>query len=98
MTYRARRPRRSAAERADLWTRWKQGERLSDIATALARSPGAIYSRICHAGGIPERPRQRAARTLSAAEREQSSRGLAEQLGGASHRPAAGACGVHGEP
>ena len=82
MTYRARRPRRSAAERADLWTRWKQGERLSDIATALARSPGAIYSRICHAGGIPDRPRQRAARTLSAAEREQISRGLAEQLGG----------------
>ena len=81
MTYRARRPRRSAAERADLGTRWKQGERLSDIATALARSPGAIYSRIRHAGGIPERPRQRAARTLSAAERGQISRGLAEQLG-----------------
>jgi IS30 family transposase len=70
MTYRERRPRLSAAERAALWTRWKQGERLSDIATALARAPGTIYSRIRKAGGIPERPRQRAARALSAAERE----------------------------
>lgn len=84
MTYRARRPRRSAAERAVLWTRWKQGERLSDIATALARSPGAIYSRIRHAGGIPERPRQRAARTLSAAEREQIPGGWRSSWGGES--------------
>ncbi|MBU6367820.1 MAG: helix-turn-helix domain-containing protein [Gemmatimonadetes bacterium] len=62
MAYGERRPRLSAAERAELWTRWKQGERLSDIATALARAPGTIYSRIRKAGGIPERPRQRAAR------------------------------------
>ncbi len=32
MAYRERRPRLSAAERAELWTRWKQGDRLSDIA------------------------------------------------------------------
>lgn len=63
MAYRERRRRLSAAERADLSRRWKQGERLSDIATPLARAPGTIYSRIRKAGGVPKRPRQRAART-----------------------------------
>jgi IS30 family transposase len=81
MTYRMRRPRLSAAERTELWVRWKQGERLSDIAAALGRAPATVYARIRKAGGIPERPRQRAARALSAAEREQISRGLAEGLG-----------------
>jgi IS30 family transposase len=81
MTCRMRLPRVSAAERAELWARWKQGERLRGIATALGRAPGTVYARIRKAGGIPERPRQRAARALSAAERELLSRGLAEGLG-----------------
>jgi hypothetical protein len=42
MTYRMRRPRLSSAERAELWARWKQGERLSDIASALGRAPGTV--------------------------------------------------------
>jgi IS30 family transposase len=81
MTYRRRRPRLPAAERTALWARWTQGERPSDIATALGRAPRTVYARIRKAGGIPERPRQRAARAHSAAEREQISRGLAEGLG-----------------
>jgi IS30 family transposase len=81
MTYRKRRPRLSAAERTALWARWKQKERLSDIAAALGRAPGTVYARIQKAAGIPERPRHRAARALSAAEREQISRGRAEGPG-----------------
>ena len=80
MTYRERRPRMSAAERADLWTRWKQGERLSDITMALARPPRTVYNHIQKTGGIPERPRQRAARALSVVEPELISRGLVEKL------------------
>ncbi len=56
MTYRRRRLRLSAVERAELWARWKQGERLSDITTALGRAPGTVYARIRKAGGISERP------------------------------------------
>jgi hypothetical protein len=55
--YQIRRPRLSAAERSELWARWKQGDRLSDIAAALGRAPGTVYARIRKAGGIPERPR-----------------------------------------
>jgi IS30 family transposase len=98
MTYRRRRPRLSAAQRTVLWARWKRGARLSDIAAGLGRAPATAYARIRKAGGIPERPRQRAARALSAAEREQISRGLAEGLGGAGDRPGAGARAVDGEP
>jgi hypothetical protein len=50
MTYCKGNPRLSAAERAELWARWKQGERLSDIATALRRAPETVYARIRKAG------------------------------------------------
>ena len=66
MTYRMCRPRRSAAEQTELLERWKQGERLSDIATAVGRAPGTVYPRIRKADGNQGRPRQRAARALSA--------------------------------
>jgi hypothetical protein len=82
--------RLSAAEREQLWARSKQGERLTDIATALGRASGTVCTRILKGGGIPECPCNRAPWALSAAEQEQLFWGLAEGLGA---RAIARACG-----
>jgi hypothetical protein len=76
-----RSPRLSAVERAELWARCKQGERLSDIARRWVGRRGLCKPRVGKVGGMPERPRQRAARAQNAADREQISWGLAEGLG-----------------
>ena len=67
----------SAAERKELWDRWKRGESISDIARALDRAPGTIHCTIRQHGGVapPERGRSRLALTLC--EREEISRGVA---------------------
>jgi IS30 family transposase len=67
----------SAAERRELWQRWKRGESFGDIARALDRVPATIYCTIRRQGGIapPERRRSRLALTLP--EREEISRGIA---------------------
>lgn len=97
--YRVRRPLLSAAERAELWAQWKWGERVRNIATALGRASGSVYARVRKTGGIPGRPRQRAARrTLSAAERKPISLWLANGAGRAGDRPGAGARSVGCEP
>jgi len=74
-----RRKRReySAAERRELWDRWKRGESISDIGRALGRAPGTIHETIRQHGGVapPERRRSRLALTIS--EREEISRGVA---------------------
>jgi IS30 family transposase len=67
----------SAAERGELWQRWKRGESFGDIARVLDRVPATIYCTIRRQGGIapPERRRSRLALTLP--EREEISRGIA---------------------
>ena len=75
---RVRRPRISATEKAEVWERWKRGESLSDIGRALDRIPGAVH----HVGlGARRHPTEASAGdpgwTLSLAEREEISRGLA---------------------
>ena len=47
-----RRKRReySAAERRELWDRWKRGESISDIGRALDRAPGTIHYTIRRTG------------------------------------------------
>jgi hypothetical protein len=67
--------RRLSATQTQLQTRWKQGERLSDIAPTLGGALGTVYAQIRKAGGIPEHPRQRVTWALSAADRERLSRG-----------------------
>jgi IS30 family transposase len=72
-----RRPRISAADRTELWTRWKRGESLSDIGRALDRVPGAIFHVLAACGGVPPAPRVRSPVALTLTEREEISRGLA---------------------
>ena len=74
---RVRRAPMSAREKAELWTRWRQGESLASIARSLERGVGALYPVVTATGGMPPPPRTRSGRVLSLVEREELSRGLA---------------------
>ena len=74
---RVRRPYMSAAEKAEVWRRWKRGESVSDIGRALGRIRKSVHRVIAAHGGVPPRARTRSRWTLTVAEREEISRGLA---------------------
>jgi IS30 family transposase len=78
----------SAAERAELWRRWRAGESLSDIARALCRMPGSVFGFVASSGGISPPARRRRAGCLTLVDREELSRGLrgAESLRGIAAR------------
>jgi len=67
----------TVGERRELWERWKRGESVSDIGRALDRAPSSIHGAIRVYGGVPPRERRRSRLVLSAAEREEISRGVA---------------------
>jgi IS30 family transposase len=66
----------SAAERAEVWTRWRRGEQITDIAKALRRADPSVARELDYTGGIAPRARRRSERALSIKEREEISRGL----------------------
>jgi len=65
------------SERNELWTRWRRGESLRDIAHALRRACSVVYAAVGAEGGIAPRPRQRSRLALTSTEREEISRQLA---------------------
>lgn len=67
----------SAAQRADIWRRWKAGESLHEIGRAHGRQHTSIHLLLSHHGGIVPAVRQRAAQALTLGEREDISRGIA---------------------
>jgi IS30 family transposase len=67
----------SAAGKQELWERWRAGEAISDIARALQKPPGSIHGILEATGGIFPHKRRRRRCTLTPAEREEISRGLA---------------------
>ena len=68
----------SAAQKRELWKRWKRGQSSNDIARAFAKLRGSIYKVLSSSGGIEPPARRRSRLALSLAEREEISRGLAE--------------------
>ena len=72
------RPGLTAEQKRELWSRWKEGESLSEIGRALGRQPGSIHGVVALNGGYVPAPRLRSPRVLSLREREEISRGLAE--------------------
>ena len=72
-----RRPRLSPQHKKELWRRWREGQSLSEIGRALGKQAGSIHAVVKANGGIVPPTRTRAARTLTLAEREEISRGLA---------------------
>lgn len=70
------RPGLSALQKADLWQRWKDGQSLSEIGSALGKHAGSIHGVLSSNGGIVPAVRHRSRLALSFVEREEISRGL----------------------
>lgn len=81
------RPGLSAAQKAELWQRWKQGQSLSEIGRALGKHAGSIHGVVSWNGGFIPPIRRRSRWALTVAEREEISRGLA--MGGSIRQMAA---------
>ena len=64
-------------QRLLLWRMWKAGSSITDIGIALNKPPGTIHAHLSLKGGICPAQRQRSARHLTLAQREEISRGLA---------------------
>ena len=69
--------RLSAAQRADVWRRWKAGESLHEIGRACGKPHNCIRCVLLPSGGIAPTARRRSDLALTLAEREDISRGIA---------------------
>jgi hypothetical protein len=70
----------SAAQRTEIWRRWKAGESLHEIGPAFGRKHTSIHLLLSHHGGIIPALRRRSPQALTSAEREDISRGIASGL------------------
>ncbi|NIJ20230.1 IS30 family transposase [Sphingomonas naasensis] len=71
----------TAAQKVEMWERWKRGESISSISRSLdRRNKSGVQQIIGVRGGIAPPVRRRAARALRLEEREEISRGLASGL------------------
>jgi len=71
------RARLSATERTDIWSRWKAGQSLHEIGRAFGKGHSSIRFLVLQHGGIAPAARRRSLLTLTLAEREDISRGIA---------------------
>src|SRR5262249_53903918 len=67
----------SAEQKAELWKRWKAGQSLNEIGRALGKDHVVVHFVLARHGGIAPPVRRRSRRTLTLAEREDISRGIA---------------------
>ena len=67
------------AQKAEMWSRWQNGESMHEIARAFDRYHPSISRVLTENGGIRPKPRRRASCALTLAEREAISRGLARK-------------------
>jgi IS30 family transposase len=74
------RPGLSAQQKEVLWSRWRQGQSLSEIGRALGKQPGSIHGVLASNGGVTPYLRARGCRALTLADREEISRGLVAGL------------------
>src|SRR6202171_2107178 len=72
-----RRVRLSAIQRTDMWSRWKTGQSLHEIGRAFSKDHVSIQFMLAQHGGIAPAARRRSPLTLTLAERENISRGIA---------------------
>ena len=70
------RPGLSAEQKRELWTRWKDGQSLSDIGRALGKHAASVFGVLAAKGGIAPLVRTRSRLSLTAEEREEVSRDL----------------------
>ncbi len=67
----------SAIQRADIWRGWKAGQSLHEIGRTVGRRHTSIRGLLSHYGGIVPAARRRSRLSLTLAEREDISRGIA---------------------
>jgi IS30 family transposase len=67
----------SAAQRTNLWARWKAGQSLHEIGRAFGQGHSSVHLLLSHHGGIVPAARRRSLLALTLAEREDISRGIA---------------------
>ena len=67
----------SSAQKTEIWRRWKAGESLHEIGRAFGKDHGSIHFLLSQHGGIVPAARRRSPLTLTLAEREDISRGIA---------------------
>ena len=72
-----RRVKLSAMQRSEMWGRWKLGQSLHEIGRAFGKEHGVIHFMLAQRGGIAPAVHHRSLRTLTLAEREDISRGIA---------------------
>src|SRR3979411_1401712 len=72
-----KRNRLSTEQRIDLWRRWKAGQSFHELCRRLGKGHGSIRFLLTQRGGIVPDARRRSLRTLTLAEREDISRGIA---------------------
>jgi len=70
--------RMSWQQKAELWQRWRRGESVTEIARGLDRVAPTVFTTLVAHGGISPALRRRARLALTAAEREEISRGVAQ--------------------
>src|ERR1700732_1654972 len=75
-----KRNRLSTEQRMEMWRRWKAGESLHDIGRAFGKGHGSIRFLLTQRDGIVPAARRRSLLTLTLAEREDISRGIASGL------------------
>ena len=66
----------TAAQKTELWERWRRGEQMKSIGRELGKRSSSIFSHIRSTGGFTPVARKRSRLALSLAEREDISRGL----------------------
>ena len=66
----------TAAEKTELWDRWKRGESLRAIGRAFGKPSSSIYFLVAPHGGIRPADRRRSRLALTLAEREGISKGI----------------------
>ena len=67
----------TAAQRTEMWRRYKAGESILGIGQALDRSQTTVHRELQYTGGIAPPERRRSSRVLNLVEREEVSRGIA---------------------
>ncbi len=79
MAYRTR-IRYTATQKAEMWDRWQKGETLHSIARLFDRHHTSVRGILAATGGIRPPERRRSRLSLTLAEREEISRGMARDL------------------
>jgi len=67
----------TAAEKTELWERWRRGESLKAIGRVFGKPSSSIHFQVAPLGGIRPAPRRRSRLALTLSEREEISRGSA---------------------